>query len=113
MHFISVRKISMEIINFITVEVSYAIPSEQLILSLKIPEHYTVEKAIKNSGILKHFPQIIITADKCGIFGKICTLKTSLLHKDRIEIYRKLITDPKKSRRKQAEQQKQKMAKLK
>lgn len=98
----------MEIINFITVEVSYAIPGKQLILSLEIPENYTIDKAIEHSGIIKHFPQIDMITDKCGIFGKICTPKTSLRHKDRIEIYRKLIADPKKARRKQAEQQKQK-----
>ena len=98
----------MEKANLITVEVAYGITREQLILSLEIPENYNVGEAIRFSNIIKHFPQIDITTDRCGIFGKICKLNSSLRHKDRIEIYRKLIADPKKLRRKKAKQQKQK-----
>jgi len=92
--------------NHITVEVSYGMPNEQVILSLDVPEDCVVEEAIKRSGILERFPQIDISTDKCGIFGKMCKLDASLHNKDRIEIYRKLIADPKESRRQQAEMQK-------
>ena len=94
--------------NHITVEVSYAMPDEQVILTVEVPENTVVEEAIKRSGILEHFPQIDITTDKCGIFGKMCKLTATLHNKDRIEIYRKLIADPKESRRQQAEMQKKK-----
>lgn len=94
--------------NHITVEVSYAMPDEQVILTVEVPEDCVVEEAIKRSGILEHFPQIDITTDKCGIFGKMCKLTANLRNKDRIEIYRKLIADPKESRRQQAEMQKKK-----
>lgn len=90
----------------IIVEVSYAMPDEQVILSVEVPEDCVVEEAIKRSGILERFPQIDIATDKCGIFGKMCKLTASLHNKDRIEIYRKLIADPKESRRQQAEKQK-------
>ena len=96
----------MATINFLTVEVSYGLLKEQLILSLEVPADCVVEEAIKRSGILEHFPQIDITIDKCGIFGKMCKLNATLRNKDRIEIYRKLIADPKESRRQRAEKQK-------
>ena len=94
--------------HHITVEVSYGMPNEQVILSVDVPEDCIVEEAIKRSGILERFPQIDLTTDKAGIFGKICKYDAILRHKDRIEIYRKLIADPKESRRQQAEMQKKK-----
>jgi len=100
----------METNNNITVEVAYAVPTEQVILVIEVPEDCIVEEAIKRSGILERFPQIDLATDKAGIFGKMCKLNANLNHKDRIEIYRKLIADPKESRRQQAEMQKKKAA---
>jgi putative ubiquitin-RnfH superfamily antitoxin RatB of RatAB toxin-antitoxin module len=95
-------------IKMITVEVAYALPEEQVILSLEVDSDCSVEVAIKRSGILESYPQIDLSTDKVGIFGKMCKLNATLRHKDRIEIYRKLIADPKESRRQQAEKQKNK-----
>lgn len=97
-----------EAIKIITVEVAYALPDEQIILSLEVASDCIVEEAIKRSGILETFPQIDLDSDKVGIFGKMCKLNATLRNKDRIEIYRKLIADPKESRRQQAEMQKKK-----
>lgn len=96
--------------KLINVEVAYALPEEQVILSLEAAADSTVEEVIKRSGILERFPQIDLAADKVGIFGKMCKLNASLHDKDRIEIYRPLIADPKESRRQQAEMQKKKKA---
>lgn len=101
---------SEQAVQMITVEVSYALPEEQIILSLEIASDCTVEEAIKRSGILEAFPQIDLDSDKVGIFGKMCKLNATLRNKDRVEIYRKLIADPKESRRQQAEMQKNKIA---
>jgi hypothetical protein len=92
----------------ITVEVAYALPNEQVILSIEVDSDCIVEDAIKRSGILERFPQIDLATDKVGIFGKMCKLNVTLNHKDRIEIYRKLIADPKESRRQKAELEKKK-----
>lgn len=97
-----------ELASNMTIEVAYALPEEQVILSLEVASDCTVEEAIKRSGILEAYPQIDLTSDKVGIFGKMCKLNATLRHKDRIEIYRKLIADPKESRRQQAEMQKKK-----
>ena len=103
----------METTKHITVEVSYALPDQQVILSLEVSEDTTVEEAIKRSGILEQFPQIDLATDKVGIFGKMCKLNAAMRNKDRIEIYRKLIADPKESRRQKAEKERKEAAKTK
>jgi len=102
----------MEHVNaeLITVEVAYALPGEQVILSLEVPDSTSVEQAVKRSGILERYPQINMDNDKVGIFGKICKLDATLSNKDRIEIYRPLIADPKESRRQKAEMEKKNKA---
>ena len=60
----------METTNNITVEVAYAVPTEQVILVIEVPTDCIVEEAIKRSGILERFPQIDLATDKAGIFGR-------------------------------------------
>ncbi len=86
------------------IEVAYALANQQTLLSLVVDDNTTIEQGIRISGILNKYPQINLATDKVGIFGKIATLETPLRNKDRIEIYRPLIADPKEVRRKRAEQ---------
>lgn len=90
----------------ITVEVAYAKPSRQKIISIKVLEQTTIQEAILRSGILDEFPEIDLTENKVGVFGKAAMLDTVLRDKDRIEIYRPLLADPKEARRKRVEQEK-------
>ena len=84
------------------VEVAYALPTQQVLLQLNLPDGATVESAIVHSGLLAQFPDIDLTRNKVGIFSKIVALDTLLRDKDRIEIYRPLIADPKEIRRQRA-----------
>ena len=86
----------------ITVEVAYALPHEQLITPVMVQVGTTAENAIYASGILKKFPQIDLTDNKVGIFGKAIKPDTVLRHLDRVEIYRPLIADPKEVRKQRA-----------
>lgn len=86
----------------ITVEVAYARPTEQALEQLQVPEGTTIEAAIRRSGVLQRFPEIDLTHNKVGIFGKASKLSATLEPGDRIEIYRPLIADPKEARRKRA-----------
>ncbi len=90
--------------NEIQVEVAYALPDQQVILPVSLVAESTVEEAIKRSGILEKFPEINLTQSKVGIFSKLTKLDTVLRDKDRVEIYRPLIADPKEVRRKRAEE---------
>lgn len=85
--------------DLIPVEVAYAKPDEQVLISLDIESTATVEQAIKKSNILSLFPEIDLTQNKIGIFSKFCTLNTTLREGDRIEIYRPLLADPKEVRK--------------
>ena len=87
----------------ITVEVAYAKPEKQSIISLQVKPGTTLLEAIKLSGMLEHFPEIELAEAKFGIFSKISPPDTVLQARDRVEIYRPLIADPKDSRRKRAE----------
>lgn len=87
----------------ILVEVAYAKENEQVIIPLNVDAGTTLEQAVQLSGILEQFPEIDLAQNKTGIFGKIAKADTELREKDRVEIYRSLIADPKESRRKRAE----------
>ncbi len=87
----------------IPVEVAYARPERQLIVELDVPEGTTVEQAVRASGILTEFPEIDLGGkNKVGIFGKVVPLDRALRARDRVEIYRPLIADPKEIRRRRA-----------
>jgi putative ubiquitin-RnfH superfamily antitoxin RatB of RatAB toxin-antitoxin module len=88
--------------NEILIEIAYALPEEQVIISIKVPTIFNVQQAIEKSGIQKKFPSIDLSKNKVGIFGKKTTLDHTLNDRDRIEIYRPLILDPKEMRRKRA-----------
>ena len=84
------------------VEVAYALPDKQSLISLEVEEGTTIKEAIEASGVLDTYNQIDLTRDKVGIFSKFATLDTVLREKDRVEIYRPLIVDPKKVRKDRA-----------
>lgn len=86
------------------IEVAYAEPDTQVIISLTVPESTTIEQAIVQSGVLESFPSIDLAVNKVGIFGKLSKLDKILREKDRVEIYRKLIADPKEVRKQRAAQ---------
>ena len=90
----------------ILVEIAYALPEEQVIINIKVPTIFNVQQAIEKSGIQKKFPCIDLSKNKVGIFGKKTTLDHVLKNRDRIEIYRPLILDPKEMRRKRAAKKK-------
>ena len=89
-------------IQSIEIEIVYALPDNQVLKCLLVPEGTTVAQAITLSGLTDLFPEINLTKNKIGIFSKFAKPETILRHHDRIEIYRPLIVDPKEARRKRA-----------
>jgi putative ubiquitin-RnfH superfamily antitoxin RatB of RatAB toxin-antitoxin module len=86
----------------ITVEVVYALPDRQEVLSIKVPEGATIRQAVESSGILGKYPQIDLARNKVGIFSKLSKPDSVLRDRDRVEIYRPLIADPKEVRKQRA-----------
>ena len=88
----------------VVVELVYIKPDQQTVLKMELPEGSTIETAISKSKILQHHPEIDLAKNKVGIFSKIRSLDHVLKNKDRIEIYRPLLADPKEARRKRAKE---------
>jgi putative ubiquitin-RnfH superfamily antitoxin RatB of RatAB toxin-antitoxin module len=88
----------------IKIELVYALPQEQSLLSLEVPPASTIADAIVLSGLLEKYPEIDLEKGKFGLFGKLSKSDMVLREKDRVEIYRPLLADPKEVRRKRAEE---------
>ena len=82
------------------VSVFYATAKRHTLLTADVPEGATVQQVIDRSGILGHYPDIDLTNQKVGIYGKLAKLDGRVEDGDRIEIYRPLIVDPKTVKRK-------------
>lgn len=86
----------------LTIEVIYPLAEKQHVVSLKLPEGSTVREAIEASGLLGKHPEIDLTKNKVGIYAKLSKLDAILRDRDRVEIYRPLIADPKEVRKQRA-----------
>ena len=50
--------------------VCYAEAERQLWVRLEVPDESTIQEAIELSGVLKQYPQIDLTTQKVGVYGK-------------------------------------------
>ncbi len=85
------------------IELIYATPQQQKLLTLVVKEGATIADCIQQSGVLLQHKELDINTMKVGIFSQIKPLSQTVVEGDRIEIYRPLIADPKAVRRKKAE----------
>ncbi|MFN6961101.1 MAG: RnfH family protein, partial [Rhodocyclaceae bacterium] len=83
----------------IRVEVAYALPTKQEVIPLILPAGATLQQALEASGLLAKYPEIDLARGKFGIYSKLAKLDTVLRDRDRVEIYRPLIADPKEVRK--------------
>lgn len=86
----------------IAIQICYARPDRQFLLTQTVAIGTTIQQAIAGSGIIEQAPEIDISVWRVGIYGKLKALDTVLREHDRVEIYRPLIADPKDSRRRRA-----------
>jgi hypothetical protein len=86
----------------IKIEVCYALPARQELVKLQLPEGATLGQALEDSGLLQKYPEIDPKKNKFGIFAKLSKVDAVLRDRDRVEIYRPLIADPKEVRKQRA-----------
>ena len=96
--------------NLITVEVAFALPHKQKLVSLKVRPGTTALQAVALSNVASEFPDVDINNSPMGIFGQALGSKGLaapaeyvLEPGDRVEIYRPLQADPKEVRKQRAE----------
>ncbi|PTQ91142.1 RnfH family protein [Agitococcus lubricus] len=90
--------------TLVEVEVAYALPHKQLILTIQVPEGTSLYDAVVQSRMVEHFPDLDLSQASLGVFGKLeKSPKTrAVCAGERIEIYRPLLTDPKEARKARA-----------
>ncbi|WP_394781977.1 RnfH family protein [Undibacterium sp.] len=94
-------------IGFIKVQVCYSTASDVALLDVRVAVDARLSEAVAASGILLLHPEIDMGISKFGVYGKLKLADAPLHDGDRVEIYRPLIADPKDSRRRRAQKQKE------
>jgi len=86
----------------VNVEIAYALPEEQILIDVSVRSGADIKDAVLKSGVLKLYPNLDVENMQVGIFGKLAKMNYMVRERDRIEIYRPLIADPKEVRRRKA-----------
>lgn len=68
-------------------------------VTLVLPAGATVQQALLASGLLELHPDLDLAQARVGVWAKLRALDTLLRDRDRVEIYRPLLVDPKEARR--------------
>lgn len=84
------------------IEVVYALHDSAELVKLDLPEGATVMQAVEASGLLAKHPEIDVKKTKFGVYAKLAKADAVLRDRDRVEIYRPLIADPKEVRKQRA-----------
>jgi uncharacterized protein len=88
--------------EYLKVSVAYVGSNDQVLRPLEVGVGTTVREAIEKSGVIAKCPEIDLSVNHLGIFGKLVKPDHVLEDGDRIEIYRPLIADPKEARKRRA-----------
>lgn len=97
----------------ITIEVVYALPAQQFLIALQVPEGSTAAQVLERSGFKTQFPGVDFAAQGMGVFsrpldgrGNPAPDEYIMRDGDRLELYRPLQVDPKKARLQRAAKKK-------
>lgn len=101
------RSLKKRIAVMLEIEVVYGLPGKQVLKKMNVQNGCTAREAVCQSGLdeIFSFSELDLQTAPLGIFGKSVKDETLLRDKDRIEIYRSLLIDPKEARRKRVQNQ--------
>jgi uncharacterized protein len=86
----------------LSVEVVYALPSGEDVVTLTLAAGATAADAVRASGVLERHPEIDLGRQRLGIYGRVVSERAPLRDGDRVEVYRPLPVDAKEARRRRA-----------
>jgi hypothetical protein len=66
---------------------------------VSLPEGAPLRQALAASGLAQAFPGLDLEAAAVGVWGRKASLDQPLRERDRVEVYRPLLVDPKVARR--------------
>ena len=89
----------------VRVEVAFAAPDRQVVVSLSLPAGASIRDAVEASGLLQAFPEHDLPALEKGVWGEKKPDDSELRDGDRVEIYRPLRIDAREARRRRAQRQ--------
>ena len=89
--------------EMISIEVAFALPEKQAIVSVTIADGATVGEAIAESAICAEFPAVDIDSLQAGVWGHPVERSACVRNGDRVELYRPLLRDPRDARRELAQ----------
>ena len=87
------------------IEIVYGLPDRQYLRAMQVQEGTTARQAVLQSGLKQEIPNLDLATAPLGIFGKRVKDDALLRTRDRIEIYRPLLIDPKEARRRRVQDQ--------
>lgn len=85
------------------VSVAYINDKKKFWLHVDVDHECTALQAINTSGILQQCPEIDLSEQKIGIYGKVIKPEMVIKEGDRVEIYRPITADPKTVKRRDQE----------
>lgn len=83
----------------IRVEVVYALPEQQTLMTVELPAGSCAAEAVEALGLRQRFPELAGELPPLAVFGRLVTAATVLADGDRVELLRPLLADPKDRRR--------------
>jgi uncharacterized protein len=72
-------------------------------VALTLPQGSTLAQALDASGLRERYPEI--ASLECGVWGRKLPPETVLRERDRVEVWRPLVVDPKEARRQRYKRQ--------
>jgi putative ubiquitin-RnfH superfamily antitoxin RatB of RatAB toxin-antitoxin module len=83
----------------ISVEVVFALPQRQKLVTVSLARGASVADAIAESGLQRDFEDIDFSTLENGVWGRLVSSEHPVDDGDRVEIYRPLQRDPRDARR--------------
>ena len=95
----------------LTVSVAYSPRAGEVDLcELTLPASSTVADAVRESGLALRHPGSKLAEAALGVWGAFVSADQVLRDRDRVEVYRPLLVDPKEARRRRQQQQREQAA---
>ncbi len=97
--------------GMLSISVAYSPRAGEVDLcELTLPAGSCVGVALRASGLAQRHPELNLGDAVLGIWGALASVDQVLRDRDRVEVYRPLLVDPKEARRRRQQQQREQAA---